>query len=647
MKPNPALQAAVSFMSGFLSTLVLVLFFSLTSHSGFAQNPRIDSLETLFASADESGQKLELLEQMTNIAFGINLNQALIYTGRGVALADKSGDGIWQPKFYEMHGRMHANLSNLDSASLYFDKAMAGYTAIGNEKGQATTAFKKAWVSKRKGHIENAMKYDLQGLRLMEEIGDKEGIASGYGRVSEDLMIQGRPEEALEYAKNSIAICEANHLDGELFYSLRSAGDACIADHKPDKALKYYDKARELGISLGEHPASLASITNSRGNAYKRLGRYKEALVDYRECLAIAKKSNFADGVAAATANLGETNLLMGNFAEALPYQLETVRLAEASGNMSNLVENYQHTSTIYSKLGRFEEALGYERKSRALHDSLLSEKSDIAVSELRTQYETEKKEATIKAQMLQLKQRNKVQWLTVGVAFLLAGFLFFLYKSYRSRTRKNALLKAKNTENELLLKEIHHRVKNNLEVVSSLLELQSAQIENQGVRDAMRESQNRVHSIGIVHQKLYTGKNLGAIEMKDYFLNLSESILDTFGAEDRVEIVCAMNRLNVDIDTAVPLGLIVNELLTNTLKYAFPGNCEGRVRIELKMQAEGQLYLEVSDNGTGKISETKGTGFGSQLIALLTSQLRGSMQEDNTNGTRVFFNFNLEKAHA
>ncbi|MBK6998013.1 MAG: sensor histidine kinase [Lewinellaceae bacterium] len=227
----------------------------------------------------------------------------------------------------------------------------------------------------------------------------------------------------------------------------------------------------------------------------------------------------------------------------------------------------------------------------------------------------------------------------------MLAVLLFFGYRSYRARTRNNLWLAAKNAENELLLKEIHHRVKNNLEIVSSLLALQSAQIDDQGIKDAMQEGQNRVQSIGIVHQKLYQRDNLAAIEMKDYFLNLSESILDSFGAEDRVTIECAMDQLDVDIDTAVPLGLIVNELLTNTLKYAFPDGRKGIVRIKLEKNLAGNLHLEVADDGIGKSGLTKGTGFGGQLVSLLTRQLSGSMREEVKNGTTIYIDFNLKKA--
>jgi two-component sensor histidine kinase len=201
--------------------------------------------------------------------------------------------------------------------------------------------------------------------------------------------------------------------------------------------------------------------------------------------------------------------------------------------------------------------------------------------------------------------------------------------------------LDAKNRQNELLLKEIHHRVKNNLEMVKSLIALQSAKLEDGASKEAMLASQNRVQSMGIIHQKLYQGENLGSIEMKDYFINLGEGVLDTFNAEEKVKIECAMDDLNLDVDTAVPIGLIVNELLTNALKYAFPEGTKGQIKISL-VKENNDLLLKVTDNGIGKTqgSKPKGTGFGTQLIQLLTQQLNGTISEDHKNGTAVFFNF-------
>ncbi len=210
--------------------------------------------------------------------------------------------------------------------------------------------------------------------------------------------------------------------------------------------------------------------------------------------------------------------------------------------------------------------------------------------------------------------------------------------------------IKKKNDQNELLLKEIHHRVKNNLEVVSSLLELQSAGLTDSEARDAMQAGQSRVQSMGLLHQKLYQGENLAAIEMKDYFNQLAESLLESYETGDHIEIAVEMDPLELDVDTAVPLGLIVNELLTNAIKYAFAGTSAssaggataGAVEVSLSKEKGRAYHLMVKDNGQGKdfTASASGTGFGSRLVDLLTRQLGGTLTEENDGGltTEVHF---------
>ncbi|MCL6462076.1 MAG: histidine kinase [Flavobacterium micromati] len=282
--------------------------------------------------------------------------------------------------------------------------------------------------------------------------------------------------------------------------------------------------------------------------------------------------------------------------------------------------------------------------------------------------YEKEKNERSLRENELQinvLKQdkqlSQKQNQLIIFIIFttIVLFLLGLVYRNFRLKQKnnqqletintelsyKNSLLDKRNAEIEILMKEIHHRVKNNLEVVSSLLALQSAQIDDPNTKEAMKDGQNRVNSIGIVHQKLYQGTNLGAVDIKDYFLNLSESILDSFGAEGRVNLKLAIENLALDIDTAVPLGLIINELLTNTIKYAFPKGEKGIITIKLEKHPNNILHLEVADNGVGKSGIIYGTGFGGQLVSLLTNQLNGTMREENQNGTVIIFDFKLKKS--
>ncbi len=629
-----------------MKKIFLLLFISFNVL--IAQNRELDSLNLLVKNAGTELQKLEVLNEITDFYSLRDLDKAIVYARQGVQLADKTKAKKWQPKFYEMKGRIHANMLELDSASLYFAKAEKGYKAIDDKKGQATTYFKIGWVHKKRGELKEALEADLKALKLMEAIDDKMGIAGANSRLSQDVLQQGRKEDALEYAKKTIAICEENNFTEELVYAYTAAGDATIALGDNQLAYEYFDKALTSAQALEFNPMSLSDFYNNHGNANKRLGRYQEALKDYKEAQRLAQESNYQNAINAVGANLGEVNLLLGNYKEALPYQLETIRLLENSGDLPNLPENYMHLSTTYEMLENYPLALEFQKKARIMGDSISAAESDRNMSELLTQYETGKKEATIFTQTQKIEQQRKTQILYIFLATLLAIVvfgMFFTMKSIRKKRKAlsvlNIELDAKNKQNELLLKEIHHRVKNNLEMVKSLIALQSAKLEDGASKEAMLASQNRVQSMGIIHQKLYQGENLGSIEMKDYFVNLGEGVLDTFNAEDKVKIECAMDNLNLDVDTAVPIGLIVNELLTNALKYAFPEGVKGRISISLTKK-ENELLLKVSDNGVGKIegSKPKGTGFGTQLIQLLTQQLNGTISEDYKNGTAVFFNF-------
>ncbi|HET8803120.1 MAG TPA: tetratricopeptide repeat protein, partial [Aequorivita sp.] len=483
-----------------MKKVIILLLFQIFGLN--AQDKRIDSLTQLLSHPKDDAQKLELLSEITDFYSLRDLDKAIVYAREGVQLADKNNAKKWQPKFYEMKGRIHANMLQLDSASLYFEKAEKGYKAIDDKRGQATTYFKISWVHKKRGELQEAMEADLKALKLMEALGDKLGIANANGRLSNDVLQQGRKEDALQYALKSVEISKENGFDEEIIYGYTAAGDAYIAMGDNQQSFKYFNLALTSAKSLGLNPMTLSDFTNNRGNAFKRLGRYEEALLDYNEALRLATESNYQNAIQTVGGNLGEINLLLGNYKEALPYQLETVRLFEESGDLPNLPENYMHVSTIYEKLGNYPLALEFQKKARIMGDSIAAAESDRNMSELLTQYETRKKEVTILSQNQKIEQQKKTQILYICLAALLAIVIFGMYFTLKSIGKKrkalgvlNSELDAKNKQNELLLKEIHHRVKNNLEMVKSLIALQSAKLEDGASKEAMLASQNRVQS--------------------------------------------------------------------------------------------------------------------------------------------------------
>ena len=542
----------------------------------------------------------------------------------------------------------HEDHTVLDSSIIYLKKAISLYEKQEMTKELAETYLLLVTNYSGTAEYDKGSETVFKALALYEKLGDQQGVAQCYTKICDLLYYSDSYAEGAEYCKKAIAIQEKNGYEEDLALSYRRLAENQLFLGDLDESLANMNQAINLYKKIGETGPPILACYNGRGNIYKYMERYEEAIEDYNRCYEGAKAIGLERYMMPPTANIGHVYLLQGKYAEALPYNLRAIEIMKRIGNSKNLWENYMHVSNIYSELGDYKNALEYHELYEQGHSEYLNTIIARKDSELQVKYETAQKDLAILDKEAKIAQQRKTQWLYIGIAGLLAVILFGMYFTLKNIRKKrkalvvlNSELDAKNRQNELLLKEIHHRVKNNLEMVKSLIALQSAKLEDGASKEAMLASQNRVQSMGIIHQKLYQGENLGSIEMKDYFINLGEGVLDTFNAEEKVKIECAMDDLNLDVDTAVPIGLIVNELLTNALKYAFPEGAKGQINISL-IKEDDDLLLKVTDNGIGKTegSIPKGTGFGTQLIQLLTQQLNGTVSEDYNNGTAVFFNF-------
>jgi len=185
--------------------------------------------------------------------------------------------------------------------------------------------------------------------------------------------------------------------------------------------------------------------------------------------------------------------------------------------------------------------------------------------------------------------------------------------------------------EKDVLLKEIHHRVKNNLAVISSLFYLQSMDLDDQRVIRAFQESQDRVRSMALVHEKLYRSENLAAVDFGEYAATLSTQLLRTYATSpDRVQLTSDLESVKMPLDFAVPCGLILNEMITNALKHAFIDNRRGEIRLLVRKHAEDTCILSVADNGVGipvDLDVESSTSMGLRLIRLLTNQIDGQFE--------------------
>jgi two-component system CheB/CheR fusion protein len=203
--------------------------------------------------------------------------------------------------------------------------------------------------------------------------------------------------------------------------------------------------------------------------------------------------------------------------------------------------------------------------------------------------------------------------------------------------------MKASLREKEVLLKEVHHRVKNNLQIISSLLRLQSETQQHKPPLEVFKDSQNRIRSMALIHEKLYHSQDLSKIDFSEYVRNLTSNLFLSYDVDPtRIELEVAVDDVSWDIGTAIPCGLIINELISNALKYAFPGTRQGKIRVELRKEGE-KFLLIVADNGVGfpkDVDFRKAESLGIQLVSMLTDQLNGTMDLHTDGKTEIRITF-------
>jgi len=217
------------------------------------------------------------------------------------------------------------------------------------------------------------------------------------------------------------------------------------------------------------------------------------------------------------------------------------------------------------------------------------------------------------------------------------------LTNTQRELTKKNIQLTQLNQQKEMLIKEVHHRVKNNLMIISSLLNLQSNYLKDEESKEIFKESQNRAKSMALIHERLYRSTDLKNIEFKEYITTLANDLYRTYVKDPtRVSLQMIIEDVNIDINTAIPLGLILNELITNAMKHAFPNDREGTISISF-VKNNDVFILKVSDDGVGfpaDLDYTKTDSLGMQLVTSLSSQINGKIELDKDHGTKFTITF-------
>ena len=234
-----------------------------------------------------------------------------------------------------------------------------------------------------------------------------------------------------------------------------------------------------------------------------------------------------------------------------------------------------------------------------------------------------EERDALISAELIDLSGEPCVVWITYDIT---------------ERKRADERIKNSLREKEVLLQEIHHRVKNNLQVISSLLNLQSGYIKDEVIRELFRESQDRVKSMALIHEKLYKSTDLARINFSEYVHSLTQMLFQSYRAtRGEIQLKSQVEPVFLDIDTAVPVGLMLNELVSNSLKHAFPSGGPGTIFIDLEPRSDDEYILSIRDNGVGVPDDfdvETSNSLGLRLVKILTKQIGGTLKfrsEDET----------------
>jgi two-component sensor histidine kinase len=198
--------------------------------------------------------------------------------------------------------------------------------------------------------------------------------------------------------------------------------------------------------------------------------------------------------------------------------------------------------------------------------------------------------------------------------------------------------------EKEVLLKEVHHRVKNNLQVIISLLRLQSRYLDDPRLLELLQASQNRIRSMAMIHEQLYASQNFARVDFDEYIKNLITHLYVVYGVSpNRVSFKVQAAKIYLDINRAISCGMIINELVSNALRHAFPENRQGEIIVSLKQDEIGRFYLLVKDNGVGlpeAVEVEKAATLGLQIVRILVHQLGGSLRVIRSHGTTFSISF-------
>lgn len=581
-----------------------------------------------------------------------NADSAIYFSGLAEASAIRAKDEFRRGKAIQQRGVGFDYANQLDSCLHYLHQAESLFIATKHFDKQGATACDIGMAYYLRGSYELGLRNYLRAYDLMKQYSEKKDICKILNNIG--LVYKARRDfkNAVRYYQSSLAIKKEINDEKGIVNTTMNIGSLYQKQDMFDSAYFYANQARMMAEKLNLKQDILSSKSNM-GAALASMNRLEEAKEILLAMEKEALENNFRQTMPTISEGLGTIYMQEGNIRLALKYYFDAYDRAKAANSLPSMAVFCKEIANAYAKSGDYKKAYLYLDTTKVMYDSLMNIENSRQINEMSAVYESGEKEKEIQklnsANVINeasLMARRKERNYFILSTLLFIGLTGIAYRAYvGNRKKKNQLdiqkkqIEKSLEEKEILLKEIHHRVKNNLQIVSSLLSLQSNYIVDPTALDAVRESKNRVQSMAIIHQNLYQDESLVNIDVKEYVEKLVEYLFHSYNIHDnRVKLEMDIHPLQLDVDTLVPLGLVLNELINNCLKYAFPTPVKGRILVRLKLEHD-TLKLSVYDNGVGiksRESHFDQNSFGHKMINAFMKKLKGDIRIYNEDGTKV-----------
>jgi two-component sensor histidine kinase len=546
--------------------------------------------------------------------------------------------------------------TDYDSLYYYMGLAKNLSIAIGYKPGEARAGAVEANYMRRKGNYAGSIALGLDVVDMYEELKMWEAqvrlknvLADVYKEMGGEKGTTEYLHKAIELSKQAQQLAEKEKYIAGVVMSLnqqaivlRDMSERMKRPDLMDSALYLYQQGITIINNTGEGKEELGKFYNNSAQVYnEHYHDYPKALEYVEKAVAFNRERKLLLSLTHNYATLSDVYINMNDLPQANLYAHMMLDLCEELKAPFRKVNAYNALTAVHRKTGRYDSALYYTDLRSALSDSLNNVEKAKQIAETQTKYETGKKEARI----FQLDKMNQSKsqglWLAGGLITLFAALIGISVFQNRRLRKQKAQITEQSNRLQWMMKELHHRVKNNLQIVSSLLNLQTYRLKDEETVSAIKESQLRVQAMSLIHQRLYQVDDVSLVNFKLYLDDLVETLMRSYGyGADDFDLLIQVDKELMDVDTVMPMGLLVNEIITNSFKYAYKEVERPLLHIRLS-DNDQQLLLDISDNGPGLSSATEITnkqGFGKKLIAALSKQLKATYTVSSESGTHYQF---------